>query len=246
MTVLLSLPHPKMIVMCADSRKTVWSTQVDYYTLLPTGKQTIEYASMTKVFPVPGVGCITLWGEVTRAEDGFPYFLQGHLSQVRTIEDSRTLVDHYLRHDLRADEGGEDVGFHIGGFMPGGIPKLYHVFYGWDRPRPEGQAPDYRSYDHSDFLALYNGRNDFVDPIMKLLVELQEQVGVPIFEDDPVQRIALADFVTRYISRFTPEVGGEICTVLIEPNNVIISICNPGGTISRDALRRILSDTDRE
>ncbi len=239
---IISMPHPQMIVMTADSRKQTISTPVDYETFEPIGEPTVEYSSMTKVFPVPGVGCVTLWGEVTRAERGFPAYLTTHVDEVSHVMDLRDLTERYLRDELRAEEDGQDIGFHVGGFMDRS-PKLYHVFYGWDRPRPEGQEPDYRSYDSSDALALYNGRNDFVDSIVKLLVQLQSQVGVAVFEHDPVQRMILADFVTRYISAFTPDVGGEIHTVLITPANKLLHIRNAGGAIiPRDDLRQVVND----
>jgi hypothetical protein len=221
MTVLLSLPHPKMIIMVADSRKITRRTPVDF-NLQPIGDSYTETGTMLKVFPVPGIGCATLWGDVTKVEKGFPEYLRLKRDDIQTVEDFRGLVETYLRDELKADQDGEDVGFHIGGFMPDGISKLFHVFWGLDRPYIEGQSPDYRSYFSSDALALYNGRNDFVEPIIKLLVALQEQVGISIFDDDPVQRIIVADFVTRYISQFTGDVGGDIHTVLITPQNKML------------------------
>lgn len=243
MTVIISLPRPQMIIMTADSRKTTRSTEVNYETFEPLGEPRIEYVSMTKVFPVPKVGCITLWGDVTRTELAFPQYLNNNLKQVQTVEDLRSLVDRFLRHELKAEQGDETVGFHIGGFSNDGTPKLYHTFYGCDQPRPEGQESDYRSYDHSNVFALYNGRTDFVNAIVNLLGALQVQVGIEIFGNDPTQLTVLNDFVTRYISRFTPDVGGEIHTVVMKPDNAIFYLKNSsGGMLPRDWLSNFLAE----
>src|SRR5437762_2140088 len=119
MTVIISLPHSKMIIMTADSRKTTKLTRVNFE--LQPISQSIEYTTMTKVFPVPGAGCVTLWGDdVTRAEHGFPRYLGKHRSTVESIEDLRVLVERYLEDDLQAEQDGADVGFHVGGFAPDG------------------------------------------------------------------------------------------------------------------------------
>jgi hypothetical protein len=242
MTVIISLPHPQMIVMSADSRKTLFLTQLDNNDQ-PIGKS-IEFESMTKIFRVDGVGCVTLWGDnVTRVENGFPRYLHKNRTRIQTVEDLRTVIDQYLRDELQPDQEHGDVGFHVAGFMPDGTPKLYHVFWGLNRPPQDDEIPDYHSYDSNEFLALYNGRNDFVDPIVKLLVELQTQVGVLIFAEDPIQRMVLLDFIARYISNLTSDVGGEIHTILIMPGNRMVMVTNLHGSI---IPRKLLASELRE
>jgi hypothetical protein len=240
MTVIISFPHPKMIIMAADSKRKLDVTRRDF-DLRPL-EEHVEYDDMTKVFPVPGIGCVTLWGYVNYAEEGFPAYLEKNISHIQNIEDLRHLVETYLRHDLQADDPGEEIGFHVGGFTPHGEPRLYHIFYGRDRPSSEGEIPDFHSYPSHDRLALYNGRNDFVSPIMNLLTSLQTQVGISVFNDDSVQRIILADFLTRYISSLTLDVGGEIHTMLIRPDNSIFWVRNEKHLIiPREELTSLLN-----
>ena len=101
MTVLISLPHPKMIVMAADSMKTTYVTHRNF-DFNPVG-HSIEYASTNKIFPVPGVGCISFWGELTRASLSFPVFLAEMQADVNNVEDLRAIVEEFLRTVLKAE-----------------------------------------------------------------------------------------------------------------------------------------------
>jgi hypothetical protein len=242
MTVILSFPSSEMIIMTADSRKTTVLNQLDVQ-LKPIPNTTrVEFTSTQKIFPIPGIGCISMWGDITRSEKSFPNYLSKHLPGLKDVDDLRILVDNYLHYELQAHLDGEDIGFHVGGFALDQKPRLYHVFYGLDRPFIHGQKHDYRAYAHQDLLALYNGRNDLVAPIMRLLIDLQEQVGIAIFDNDPAKRLILADFVTRYIAQFTPDVGGQIHSALIMPKNFILHVVNNGRILVRSELEKILKD----
>jgi hypothetical protein len=235
MTLILSFPHLQFIVMASDSKKTVEGTR--YYSLetainQENGESFTDYPSANKVFRIPKVGCITFWGDITRAEISFPSYLNKNANAVQTVDDLRELVDSYLREELCPIEGTDgDIGFHVGGFMPNRTPRLFHIH--WVSFTPN--APhEFGCSDHSnpdECLAVYNRRSDLAHPIMTLLKHLQFQVGVSILDNDPVRRIIFADFLTRYISQLTPDVGHQINTVLISPNNSMLFVRNPDHVI---------------
>jgi hypothetical protein len=159
MTILLTIASPSCITMTVDSAITnTFSTHVEY----ETGR---------KAYHIQGVGCVSTWGE--RVGNRIGEFLtdQSLESRHATVDELADLVLTYLTDDYAPDKDELiDVGFHVAGYDTKGSPfprpRIFHIFYGFDRPRrPDQTVPSYQKYDHSpqsifDISFLYNGRND--------------------------------------------------------------------------------------
>ena len=214
MTIVFSIIMRQLIVMAADSAVTL-----DF-------GNTREYREGRKSYFYPGVGCVTTWG----ARDGNrigEYFEGLHISPERhTVENLASSVHDYLTQEYRPDQIGlDDVGYHVAGFDRQGNSRLFHVFYGFDRPRPENQTErEYKLYDHTpppeSIQFLYNGRNDLAHVVVQAMFrQLANGSDSRFHLDDPVSLVCFADFVSRFGAELTPEVGPPFLTYVISPRN---------------------------
>ena len=221
MTILLSTASASLIVMTVDS-----SVALDF-------DDHREYREESKVFPIQGVGCVTTWG--ARDHNDIIEFLRKEVTSPDTlsIEAVADLVEHYLTKEYRPDQLAlDDVGYHVAGFGDAGHPRLYHIFWGFDRPKPSDQkCRKYDRYDHSPPLNevrfLYNGRNDLADFVVKKLLSEIARGRETRFDLNSSTDLALfGDFVARFAAELTPEVGPPFYTFLISPENQLQWIKN--------------------
>jgi len=220
MTILVSSVSRELIVMLSDSAITVTHHEDE-------GVVYNEYETGSKYYRFPGVGCITTWGDHIFNQLG--RFLQRFniSSSNHSVADLAALTHRYLLEEYRKDPSDE-LGFHIGGFDKQGKPHLHHVFWGFDRPRnPEQQAPSVRAYDHSDWVFLYNGRNDLAHIVIQTIKD-QLDAGLESRFDlgTPYGHIALCDFIARFAAEITPQVGPPFVINLILSDNSIHTIEN--------------------
>lgn len=214
MTIVFSVIMQQLIVMSADSAVT-----------LDFGDKR-EYREGRKSFFYPGIGCVTTWG----ARDGNHignYLENLHLSpEQHTVENLALFVYEYLSLVYCPSQTGlDDVGYHVAGFDRQKRPRLFHVFYGFDRPRRPGQTErEYKKYDHSpspdDISFLYNGRNDLAEvAVQTMFQQLSSGSDSRFHLDDLVSLVCFSDFVNRFGAELTPEVGPPFLTCLISPHN---------------------------
>lgn len=242
MTILVSSVSQDLIVMLSDS--TITTTHV----VDEQGNYFNEYETGSKFFTFPGVGCITTWGDHTYNRLGS--FLQGQRISANThsVEDLAALAHRYVVEEYRKDETDE-VGYHIGGFDRGGRPHLYHAFWGFDRPKPEEQtSPTDRFYEHSDWVFLYNGRNDLAHIVITTLMKQIERGEDTRFDlRTPIGLIGLCDFVARFAAEMTPQVGPPFVIHLVFPDNSIEKIENTSfSPISIQSMAAVLPKLHRQ
>ena len=239
MTIVFTIASSHLIAMAADSAVTIEL------------EDSREYEVGRKSYFFEGVGCLTTWG--ARDHNRIGPFLQdqGVTHHSHSVFELADFAQEFLEHHYRpSDLGLEDVGYHVAGFDPKGDPHLWHIFYGFDRPRPPGQtAPAYRRYDHTPprgaAAFLYKGRNDLAEPVVRTLIGVLNS-GQPSNFDlgSPVDVARFADLVPRFAAEFTPEVGPPFITHLFSPGNRGLHIVNKGlSPLPRprilDALRTI-------
>jgi len=204
--------------MLSDSAVTTTHYQDD-------GDSFNEYETGSKYYLFPGVGCITTWGDRTFNRLG-QYLQKQEISpRTHSVKDLAELTHKYIRDEYSKDD---ELGFHIGGFNNTGKPCLYHVFWGFDRPRPPQQKePTDHLYDHSDWVFLYNGRNDLANVvIMALKEQIDSNQDVRFDLKTPLGRISLCDFIARFASEITPQVSPPFVINLIFPDNSIEKVEN--------------------
>ncbi len=205
MTVLFSIASTESIVMAADSAVT--RDFGDHQ----------EYDTVRKTWSRGGVGCVMTWGELGGGQFWrLCEFLdqQGLAAGKHCVHDLADLVYGYLANDYQPDHYhlGE-VGYHVGGFDLAGMPYLYHVFWGCDRPRrQERREPAYRKLSHTpgqdQLVALYNGRNELAEVPIRVLVSQLNQGQIPRYNPHTEVGIAqFADFVMRFSAELTPQVS---------------------------------------
>ncbi len=192
-----------------------------------------EYTSGQKAFPVPGVGCVTTWG--ARDHNHIGRFLAERQSSLKdySVNELADLVYNYLTADYKPrDLGVGEVGYHVAGFDANGNACLYHIFWGFDRPRPPEQIhPKYEKYVHTPrsglIELLYNGRNELADVMVRTLIEEINRGHAVRFDlRAPLELACFGDFVVRFAAELTPEVGLPIDTYLISPRNKVEQIRN--------------------
>jgi hypothetical protein len=220
MTVIISSSSSKLIVMASDS--VITETIND--------GSSRAYVEGRKFYPYDGVGCVTTWGRNTGNRIGIFLDRQRISPQTHSVEDLRALVFDYLRREFQPgeDEGSEDVGYHVGGYDRSGKPRLFHIFWGKNRPPVgEDEIPNYHNYDHSEWLFVYNGRNDLACTVVDKLVQ-EVLTGQAIRYDirTLIDRVCFCDFVVRFAAEMTPEVGLPIAINLIYPDNSIQRVFN--------------------
>lgn len=226
MTIVFSAVSPlELIVMGVDSALTL-----DF-----AARHEREYQEAVKVFRFVGVGCVGLWGAMDGNRVGQFLHSQDISPKTHSIVDLANLVDRYLSEEYRPDERNlGDVGYHVAGYDHEGRPHLYHVFYGFDQPRPLGQKDrHYRFYPHADppdkYHFLFNGRADLASLVIQtLLDEIKEGHDVTYDVRTGVGLARFADFVLRFGAEMTPEVGPPFLTHIISPKNHIATFNNHG------------------
>ncbi len=218
MTILVSSVSSSIIVMLSDSLVTTTHYQEE-------GDSYNEYETGSKYYVFPGVGCITTWGDRTFNRLGQYLHQQGISPKTHSVRELAELTHKYICDEYSKED---ELGFHIGGFDRAGKPCLFHVFWGFDRPRPPQQTkPTDHLYDHSDWFFLYNGRNDLANVVItafKEQIESKQEVRFDL--NTPLGRISLCDFIARFASEITPQVGPPFVINLIFPDNSIEKIVN--------------------
>jgi hypothetical protein len=233
MTIVFSGILPRtLIVMTVDSAITL-----DF-------EDHSEYDTGRKAYSFPGVGCVATWG--ARDHNHIGRFLDSQKISPAThsIHDLIRLTEWYLTRDYRPQELQlGDVGYHVAGFDQNGDALLYHIFWGFDQPRPENQLePKYEKYAHCPpsrrIELLYNGRNDLAHVVVHTLIDQVVKGKKTRFRfSTPVGLACFGDFVARFAAELTPEVGPPFYTFLISPHNKIKMIKNDLlSPISRDQV----------
>lgn len=185
-----------------------------------------EYITGRKSYFFPGIGCVTTWG--SREANNIGPFLDSQNLRPgdHNIDDLMSLTYEFLVSEYRPSEMGlDDVGYHVAGFGANGNPKLAHIFWGYDRPRPSSQTHrKYERYDHSPpkgaIALLYNGRNDLAHVAVSTLTHLvQSRQDTRFNLQVPDSRISFVDFVVRFGAELTPEVGPPFIIYVISEHN---------------------------
>ena len=192
-----------------------------------------EYSTGRKAYLYPEVGCVATWG--ARNGNQIGRFLEQHKinSGNYSVDELKSLVYRYLTDDYRPHESNiDDVGYHIAGFDRDGRARLFHVFYGFDRPtRPGQQRREYQTYDHSpnpdSATLLYNGRNDLAEIMVLSLLDLIRMNAPTRFDLTTTNGLVrLGDFIARFAAELTPEVAPPFMIHLISPHNQARKIRN--------------------
>ncbi|HEX9370722.1 MAG TPA: hypothetical protein VF897_06930 [Roseiflexaceae bacterium] len=222
MTVIFTAASDQLIVMTADSAITLE---------FQDGQR--EYDTGRKVYPYAGVGCVATWGARDHNHIGSFLERQNITASSHSIDDLANLVYQYLTTIYRPEELTlDDVGYHVAGFDRDGHPRLYHIFWGFDRPRPRDQYErKYANYHHhppsGDFQLLYNGRNDLAETTIIVLaaqIRAGKVVRFNLFTPTGIARFS--DFAVRFAAELTPEVGPPFFMWLISPDNQVQVIKN--------------------
>jgi hypothetical protein len=217
-------------------------------------KNSREYETGQKAYYFAGVGNVTTWGARDCNNIGGFLDKQEISPATHSIEELADLVEQYLTREYRPSELGlDDVGYHVAGFDRQQKPRLYHIFWGFDRPRPANQtSPKYGKYDHSPPLGkvfyLYNGRNDLADIVVsKLIHEINEGKDIRFDPRTHEGLVRLGDLVVRFAAEVTPEVEPPFFTYLISPLNRAVKIKNDSfHPIKRDAISQKLKELAEE
>lgn len=222
MTILFSACLPNFVVMVADSAVTY-----DY------SDSSREYKAGQKSHCFPGVGCVTTWG--ARDHNRIGSFLEQELSSSGSFSviELGEMVYRYLVEDYRPHELNlNDVGYHVAGFDRNGCAHLYHIFWGFDRPRPREQLRrKYEKYEHifppEEHFFLYNGRNELAEIVVyTLLREIYQGKDVRFDVKTAKGLVLFGDFIVRFAAELTPEVGPPFFIHMISPENKIKRMVN--------------------
>lgn len=223
MTIVFTSVTPQMICMTADRAVTRIVNQ-----------QFREYDTGPKLFPFPGIGCVTTWGARDHNR------IREHLEEQRlaagehNVNDLAAIVDGFLRKTYRPHTYPlDDVGYHVAGFDNEQQPRLYHIFWGFNRPKnPRQKHRHYQKQPHSYEgwplpLFLYNGRNDIADRVVRsLLYEMREVDVANQNFSYSATIVRFGDLVARFAAELTQEVGPPFETAIISPNNQIEVMTN--------------------
>jgi len=211
--------------MATDGRKTIELTTADFETLTPIGEKRIEYCNTRKLFHIQNVGCISMWGDFTKIEFPLREYLLKLSSKQLEIEILADSLLEFLKKNIDATNNN-DVGFHIGGYSSNGNPKLFHVFFGVDRGptiNPLNNPQEFKKYDHSNFVALYNGANDKAHLIINFILTLERELGIVKWITNYNVEVAkkFVELIIKQVSLIEPSVGEEILLAEINKRNEI-------------------------
>lgn len=242
MTIVFSSATFKIITMTVDS--AISNEFSDH----------IEYDIAQKAYRFEGIGCVTTWGERT-GNNIREYLDKCNLdAQNHSVVELANFVNDYLINQYKPEEYNlGEVGYHVAGFDRNHKPRLYHIFWSFDRPRiPDQKRPRYGYNDHSpqvfdQIQFLFNGRNDLAETLVKtLLIERDRAPHATKFKlDDPIDIALFSDFVARFAGEFTLQVGPPFYTILISSENKIRY--EPNGSfcpIDREKVRDKLFEID--
>jgi hypothetical protein len=205
--------------MATDSRRTTTITQIE-----PIGERRVKYDETNKLFQVEGIGVVTMWGDFTHVEKAVAPHLESAAAGLSGPDDLATNLLEFLKSNVHQNSD-HDVGFHVGGYRANGTKALYHVFYGVDRGpyidasnNPQG----FKKYDHSNFLALYNGNNAIAHAFINLMFHLERLGFLKWVTEHPLEKASeFAGLFVRYASAFDPSIGGDVQVATITPNNIV-------------------------
>jgi hypothetical protein len=239
MTIVFSVAALDIICMTADSA-----------IMLDIVYAAREYETGAKSFAVPGVGCVTTWGDMVHNRIARFLSEQNVTPTTHSVHELALLVQKYLAEAYRPHEFGTEVGYHVAGFDRDGCPQLFHIFYGFDRPRPpEQNEMKYEMYRHSpqpnSVQFLNNGREEFADTVVTtFLGQLQAGNALHTRFAGKAGLVALGDLVVRFAAELTPEVGPPFVTRIINPKNEIAnlrndSLCPVSGSVMVEQLKSL-------
>jgi hypothetical protein len=223
MTIVFSIAFQDLIIMTADSCVTEYSEN----------SVTTNFTIGRKAYNYPGVGCVTTWGARDQNLIGRYLETKRISPDNHSVEDLANIVNEYLTKEFRPDELNTDmVGYHVSGFTKEGKPKLFHIFWDYDRPlRLEQKYPEYKFQDHSPspgkVVYLYNGRNDVVEYALHdnlYKIKTGEKTDYLFRTLDNI--VSFSDYAVRLGANITPEVGPPFITYLISPKNETVMIRN--------------------
>jgi hypothetical protein len=221
MTLIVTINHPKAIVMSADSRRTE-----EGFTCVGTDEPVPyrTFSTIRKIYPIESAGCFSYWGDITRLEVELPKL--HHQLDSRPFKNVIELKDwvYYFLHDIVSPDQYDHgpIGFHIGGYDSQGNPQIYHIFWGWqaDVTDFENTHASYHINDHSKDFIVFNGVPDYARSIYLFLAELEYQVRIKGIGDyGPVVAARFCDYLVRFTSRYDETVGADIVSDIILPSN---------------------------
>jgi hypothetical protein len=198
MTVILTANSPFGVVLAADSAVTRDFADVR------------EYDTGRKHWHIPGIGFVATWGARDGNEIGRHLERNWPAASGRGIRDLACSVHQYLVGTYRPDEReSDDVGYHVAGITPDGMPAVFHSYYNAARddvfPHYDlqfiGPRPGISHY-------LYNGRNDIAHNLVTTLINEARFGKDARFRGESIAEIAhLAHFILRTVAEITPSVG---------------------------------------
>jgi hypothetical protein len=209
----------RYLIMANDSR--VVRTLGDGTTEMTTGKKSIL---------IGGVGVVTMWGsrdhnDIVRHLDGLSLTSEKHTVEDLGREVHRYLTDKYAPH---TDDFG-DTGYHVGGFMPDGTARLYHIY--WNTPGSGNAQKNAGAYTFElHHLApgqigfMYNGRPDVATNLMQGLITEFHEGRATTFPWTPSGVCRLAHFVLRASSEITMEVAPHFMLYVLGPNRRCVRV----------------------
>lgn len=234
MTLIVSMTHPKGIIMASDSY-FVQETRSE----LGTG----EYAETSfvvnevkKTYEIKGTGCLSFWGDWTEVGDPRRLVMEfvceaeqaGWDVEIASLELEKTLEE-------RIDRNCEvSMGFHLGGFSTDGIRKLYHVFHGtqWnqlDKSPSVHRNPEDVGADKDRYRILYNGEPKVTANVIRFLRRYQDELRIPVFPRayGIEKAVEFAVFLIRYThdemaeTCGIPTVGGRVNIAVVRDDNSV-------------------------
>jgi hypothetical protein len=133
-----------------------------------------------------------------------------------------------------------DVGYHIGGFTSAREARLYHSYWN-TRMAAEGGTKElgYRLETHipprRNTIFMYNGRDDLAKTVIDTLFD-QLRLGRPVrIKRSFAGFTALCNFVLRFATEITPQVGPPFITHIINRDRAIRSHSSKDMTPLSDA-----------
>lgn len=222
MTIALSIATKQIISVTVDSAQI---REFEDYT---------EYDVTQKAWAFPGVGCVATWGALTGNKISRFLELKDVSGGGHSVDELARFVDIFLKQEYQPHkEPLEDVGYHVAGFDKQRRPRLYHIFWGVERPAPQDR-PNPQRYHWQEHhpeadkqVFLYNGRNDLAEMVITVLLrELQSGQDTRFDMNKSVDQVRFADFVLRFAAELTPQVALPFKTFVLTPENQVATILN--------------------